>query len=339
MEKLPVIKVVGNASDEEKTRIKENIEETYRKSWDILLTDEELAELLKGEKPKTPLDSEVIVLVNKVTNEFILSLGLDTFDLGEENVHILDEKTFIAVAGPVNAGYCSMAHRAIFLEDVPDLPVLLRVNAILHEALHFKCFEVQQVFDVYSRKHSKQLIYSGSFRHGLTVSENIKHITENELDYKSHFKGLNEAVVSEIEKKLLPQIISESKLVPKRPFGKIMTGMAEKIIGLPAGEVVFVDEKTISAHSYRAHRAVLSYVVDSIVEDNQDLTRDEVLTLFFKAHFSGHLLEIARLIEKSFGQGSFRLLGDMEEDKDSAVKIEKALFEKRLKTRSLTNFV
>jgi len=39
---------------------------------------------------------------------------------------------------------------------------------------------------------------------------------------------------------------------------------------------------------------------------------------FFRAHFDGRLLEIARLIEKSFGKGSFERIGAMDCNENSA---------------------
>jgi hypothetical protein len=37
------------------------------------------------------------------------------------------------------------------------------------------------------------------------------------------------------------------------------------------------------------------------------------------AHFTGRLLEIGRLVEKTFGKESFRILGNMDTDGKSAV--------------------
>jgi len=42
-----------------------------------------------------------------------------------------------------------------------------------------------------------------------------------------------------------------------------------------------------------------------------------VYKVFLKAHFTGRLLPIGRLIEKTFGEGSFRLLGNMDTDDES----------------------
>ena len=46
---------------------------------------------------------------------------------------------------------------------------------------------------------------------------------------------------------------------------------------------------------------------------------DEVYKVFLKAHFTGQLLPIARLVEKTFGEGSFRLLGNMDTENKSGV--------------------
>jgi len=46
---------------------------------------------------------------------------------------------------------------------------------------------------------------------------------------------------------------------------------------------------------------------------------DDVYKIFLNAHFTGHLVTIGRLVEKTFGEGSFRELGNMGSDKESGV--------------------
>ena len=68
---------------------------------------------------------------------------------------------------------------------------------------------------------------------------------------------------------------------------------------------------------YRKQRRVLNYVVDQIFADGGFESRDDVMKLFFAAHFKDSLLPIGRLVEKSFGKGAFEFLGTMERDENS----------------------
>ena len=63
---------------------------------------------------------------------------------------------------------------------------------------------------------------------------------------------------------------------------------------------------------YEKERMVLNRIIDRIYGARRDLfvEREEVFTLFARAMFGGNLLPIARLIERTFGEGAFRALSD-----------------------------
>ena len=44
---------------------------------------------------------------------------------------------------------------------------------------------------------------------------------------------------------------------------------------------------------------------------DQYQSADDVFKVFLNAHFTGKLLPIGRLVEKTFGEGAFRALGNM----------------------------
>ena len=56
----------------------------------------------------------------------------------------------------------------------------------------------------------------------------------------------------------------------------------------------------------------LNKLVDELWEKNRDSydDREEILRLFIEAGVTGKLLKVARLIEKTFGKGSFRELAE-----------------------------
>ena len=73
--------------------------------------------------------------------------------------------------------------------------------------------------------------------------------------------------------------------------------------------------------SYFSQRQVLEYVCGEIQKEfpNQYDNADDVFKEFLKSHFNGRLLPVARLVEKTFGEGSFRLLGNMGTDRKSGI--------------------
>jgi hypothetical protein len=324
MEK-PEIFIHGNVDEEEKKEEALNIKEVYEKGYSSNLSQKEIDKLLHTEKPKTPIDLEIINLSNTLTNELLTKYGLKPFDLKENNVHIIDTKLYKKFAGDLeNTDACYQAsHQAIFVEDIGEEPITERVGKILHETIHFKGFQSYQIFEFQDKKSKNpndSLVYQGPFRAGLKVSSSLRKMEENDEPFSVRFKGLNEAVVVELERKLLPDLITRAENIPKEPY----LDFEEKTRVAPFYnidpseiEFVFPSEGSISTYAYPDEREVLSLLVESILQDDSSLNRDEVMDKFFRAHFSGNILEIARLIEKSFGKGSFRILADMNDYKSS----------------------
>jgi len=109
-----------------------------------------------------------------------------------------------------------------------------------------------------------------------------------------------EAIVVEIEKMLLVKIILESKYIAKEPFTDLeMKKKFSEHYGVPIEEIQFVTEDGMSQVGYYEQRQVLNYIIDSVIEDDDIRSKNEIIDIFIKAHFTGNLLEIARLIEKS----------------------------------------
>ena len=69
-----------------------------------------------------------------------------------------------------------------------------------------------------------------------------------------------------------------------------------------------LEEESVIFHERRGERKKFDSLVDSIMENSAGkyTDRQEILDLFMRAHFSGKLLPLARVVEQSMGKGSFR---------------------------------
>ena len=85
--------------------------------------------------------------------------------------------------------------------------------------------------------------------------------------------------------------------------------------------------------SYVAHREVLTYICAEIQKEFPERYKssDDVFKEFIKAHFTGQLLLISSLVEKTFGEVSFRILGNMTPEQESAVLYMETFRKLRLK--------
>ena len=71
------------------------------------------------------------------------------------------------------------------------------------------------------------------------------------------------------------------------------------------------------SYPYHEERQQFNSLVDELYEKNMDdfESREQVFNLFAEATMTGKLLPVARLIEKTFGKGSFGMIGERSADK------------------------
>ncbi|MFZ2072547.1 MAG: hypothetical protein WAV10_02630, partial [Minisyncoccia bacterium] len=105
---------------------------------------------------------------------------------------------------------------------------------------------------------------------------------------------------------------------------------------IPEDDIVWIGNKGENDWeiiTYMRQREVLNFVCAEIQKQfpDQYQSADEVYKVFLNAHFTGKLLELARLVDGTFGEGSFRLLGNMTVDKESGVLTYEALKKARIR--------
>ena len=156
--------------------------------------------------------------------------------------------------------------------------------------------------------------------------------------------GLHEAIVSSQEKRLLnkllelPALAKEKEWLMSDEAKELRKKLAEKK-EIPENDIIWVgkkEEDDWESVFYLQHRRVLDYVCDEIQKQfpDQYQNAEDVFKEFLKAHFTGQLLSVARLVEKTFGKGSFRLLGNMGKENESAVLHLESLKKERIRQKN-----
>jgi hypothetical protein len=275
-----------------------------------------------SEIPKKPFEAETIRLGNKITNNLLKELNLPQFDIPERNIHIIPETAYKTINNNEYGAATFEKVQIILINDNKNIHPIVRSSEIFHEMVHLKSYSAFEL----TKKNSLN-----GYRTGLVIYPTERKIMNGEnLEYMN---GLNEAIVAEIEKRYSPQIFKRNKYLAKEynwqkseTIENLRKNVAKECSVDPS-DVEAIDEKTELAYfyAYPAQRQVLHYVVDSIYKNNKNKfgSEDEVMKEFFRSHFTGHLLSIARLIENSFGEGSFRTIGKMTygDEGESAEKI------------------
>jgi len=301
----PEVRIVGSGAPEEKEKLGKQILSSFGEGHGTYIP-EDLRELIRAtEQEKTENELIAIAEANNITNELLRGSGLPEFDIPPANIHFIPREVFAQALGEHESGSGAtyIAEQAIAINaDESRQNAVWDNEIILHEMIHLKGYSAFEV-----DAEGKRRI----FRSGLGVGDSPKKRKGGENSGIFHW--LNEAIVTEITTENLAKLInSNAQLTKEREWlqSEKSEKLKEKIAGqlkIDPEEFLWLDEKGGITHPYRAEREVLDYIIEAISQD-QEFQPDEVRDKFFKVHFTGHLLEIAHLIEKTFGKSSFEVL-------------------------------
>ena len=317
--KRPEPKVVGLASAEKKEEYKKLILDRFGESHYDEIPEDKRRMLESLEYEKKPYEKLAIKQANEITNSLLEEFGLTPFDVPERNIHIVPEKLYQEVESDGDKiATTSQHHQLIALNAEKLVHPAHRASVILHEITHLKNYLAIEGLEEFYKP----------YRSGFKISPTYKK--EEQVGFFTAFSGLDEAVVSEIEKRYFSQLISQNEFLKKEyEWGEseeaqeLKEKIAKEKSRKPDEVMVVSKDRGYKFFPYYEQRKVLNYIVDQLYADNKDKysTRDDVMKSFFKAHFDGRLLGVAKLIEKSFGKGSFRMLSMMNSESNSSRQV------------------
>ncbi len=316
MEKGPKIRIVGNPTEAETEKIQKRASNILHNNREFL-TKEDAEILKKYEKEKTKEEIALINFANEETSRLMKEAGMEPFDIPLENSYVVSGESLSEMpvkhrtAFSFPERYCAIFNGDFFEKDPSNFG-----SSALHEMLHLKSHISMQ-----SNSGSQSLL-----RVGFAVYSSQKE-TEEERDHR-HFSGLNEAVVSETERRLntelleLPELEKEKEWLNSRGCKEIKAGIAKER-NILESDIAWCDKegKEFRIFPYCYPRKVFCYLCEEIQKQFSDKfkDKDDVYKIFLNALFTGRLMEIAHLVDDTFGKGSFRILGNMDDSKKSAI--------------------
>lgn len=309
-------RVVGNISETEKEQILRDKGERF---------DDQTFEDLKGkEREKTPEELEIISLANQITNEIRQRYGLENFDIPPENIHVITEEAWPREKSA--AFFNSMLQGVAMREKLSNTAF---AKTVFHEMLHFKSYNAAQI----TSGENPEL---DEYRLGLTV--------RTRDGKKMYFVNLNEAITEEMTKRFARKLldnplfsdeIGQTKdVMKKHPQAITASGeplfdedtfyaevqgnkswreSADRLFGKLFGSNVKISTESFT---YKQERKVLNKLIDKTLERNPDKfqDREEVFEIFAKGMMTGNILPIGKLIEKTFGSGTLRQIGELDQN-------------------------
>lgn len=311
-------RVVGDISQSEKERFLRDKGERF---------DDQVFDDLKGkEREKTSEELQIISLANEATNEVRRRYGLENFNIPPDNIHVVSEEKWPKEKS--TAYFNSMLQGVAMREKLSNLAFM---KSVFHEMLHFKSYNAAQFTTGKDPEFDE-------YRLGLAV-----HTRDGK---RSYLVNLNEAVTEEITKRFIKKLLNHSLFADEIDKTRdVMTQHSHATTD--SGESLF-DEDTFYAEvqsrkswresvdrligrkifgssateistetfTYRSERKILNTLIEKILEKDRGAFRDreEVFDVFAKGMMTGNILPVGRLIERTFGSGTLRRIGELDQD-------------------------
>jgi len=338
--KGPIIKVIGGIPKGHIEKIEQNIlrsstgEETLTS-----LSEKDKKEIKKLEYPKSSEEIGIIDFANREINKMMTRSGIKSRDFPHDNILILPPELYRKAVGEDTDGSAVQLDQVMVLdaELTRDNPPFFG-KLVFHEMMHLK-----SVFVLEAQKAVEEGLFDVSERRGgLKIKSSQKKNREGHSH--EHFRGLNEAIIASEEKEFLDNLMREKMFIKYRKwlgsqaFLEMKNKKAQEL-GIDKDEILFIDQdgKNLVKTNYPKQREVYSYVLSEIEGEFPEEYRSisELKEEFTKSLFTGKLLKIARLTEATFGKGSFRALGIMGKDDNSAIQVLEML--RNMRTQKLSD--
>jgi hypothetical protein len=255
------------------------------------------------ERLPTPQERAVIEALLPMVREFVESQGGTSVPgITSANIHLLDPERLApedreAIDRLNIGGLYDRDRQAVFV--LPDDSLLTTAQRLAHELMHF---------------HSFQSVHSTGPDANASPRRMGLSIFDAPLE-KRYFRDLDEAIVEELTMRLDSQ--SFAGLSPLRADIGHRNQLRERLDA--PRDVASVTTRQlqdgrwqtrIETWRYGNARERLHSLVAQLYKRNSGrfATEEDVFRLFVKATLTGQLLEIARLIERTLGPGSFAAL-------------------------------
>ncbi len=298
--KFPVEKVVGG-SPEQKKDSREILKDVFEK--------QDLEGLDGIEVEKTSEMLEEIAVANAATAAVLEKYGINAEPIDARNIHVVRAESWPEHLSGTGA-FFRFSHQCIILPD--GSPKLKRFHSFVHEMFHFKSYLSAQVLP-----DNRMTEYRVGFEVCTRDGEQIQFtpineaVTEN-LTYEAmHLQMTYDAFFEEVAR---VREVMEQHAGTKKDTGEEL--FSEQTFHAEVGEQQADGTTPIftSEFTYQVAREGLDKLIHKLYEANKASFKDpeEVGRFFIEGAFTGNILKIGKLIDRTFGTGTFRKLGELQ---------------------------
>lgn len=274
----------------------------------------------------TPELDLLISQINEKMEEFMAKYGVRSLEIPSRNIHIYDKskldpqrrKQIEERYEKTGAFYVPIKQLIVLFRNYIPGNKLYFAESLIHEMMHANSFaSVQKVKEGRAEiAKGEETLRLGVRRSGLEISTKAGRFL---------FFYINEAIIEELvirfDRKYFSEfpdlkqeyddrkeaIEAEAKRERKKESEILISGLEHRKKDAEGSHEVL-----LRTYSYRDEREKLNQLVNDLYKKNKNefQSPEDVFTLLAKAVLNGQLLPIARLIEKTYGKGSFREIGE-----------------------------
>src|SRR3989344_3303806 len=264
---------IFTTNEDEAEKIKASLKKTY-------LSQEQAT--FGAEREKTAEEAEIIAFLDQETTAVAQEFGGEGLEIPKNVVHIISEKEYDDLnENPDSMGQFSMLGlQGIIIKD-KDLGTEDFTHILCHEMFHEKSFQSVR----FNRKE----------KIGLAPRRVGFHVLLRKEPHKRAFVDLNEAVTEYFTQLMIRERwIKNRSILPKT--------LIEKTQNLNEKEFI----KTFGV-SYIWEQLSLMEIMDEIQKKYPEKykNRDDIFKIFGEAYFTGKLLKLRKIVDKTFCAGSF----------------------------------
>jgi hypothetical protein len=296
-----IYNVVGGTEEDRRIAVEDFILTFHSHKGKSFTEKGEKYDLSEFEREKTPEETELVQkLLDKLAG-FFSEAGINPLKITPDHIHFLDlEKLKSKNLPPVH--FCEPNDQ--YIGVVGTESKLATAQAIVHEAVHFNTFHSAEI----TKNRTVQMRRTGA---------SMRIRGEREF----YFHDINEVVTTEIEKLFerenfdsIPEIQEEWQ--KRQEFVRGMKQTYPEKADL-ADDVAHVAVNPATGqldgvrYGYFTERDAFEELLENMYARNPEMSKEneDIFMLFVDATLRGELLPLARLVEKTYGKGSFRQLG------------------------------
>lgn len=272
------------------------------------------------ERDKTEEEEKLVAWVNDETNALLELYGVRPLDIPSRNIHIIPEEQWPKREDFADsAAFYDFGTQAIFYRD--NVWRSLFAYRLFHEELHIKSHQAAQYVEEDGKKKLEE------YRSGLTLTSAKRE------NFAAQFRKLNEAIIetlaiqfwegkiakderyrAEMERVARLQAVLREESAALKTANKLSDEEFEAAAGEICAALPGDGTPELVRFAYSAERAALSMLISNLAERTGG-DAGEIFGLFVKSALSGHMVELGRLIDRTFGAGTFKRLGAISSQK------------------------